>query len=1066
MRAGPKTLKRFSCLLFVLFLLTVAVYGVKGYYAGIGSDPYGIIHFARHLARGKIYSDFPVYHWMKGGEDKWGPGDSYFVLHGNYILSGGRIYCKYTIGFPLLLALSIRIFGTDSVYFTNIVILLILLGFYSLLARLIFSDRKEKIQLSVFCPILLLVMISRVWHLSLRPSRDLSALLFVVAGAFFSIKALRPLPRIRWSYLIGGAFCLGFSASIRLPNILVGLPGGIFLLARLAGRVGWRRFLAGVVIALIFFSLGVVPALLQNYLATEHPLKPPRPEIVERNPLKVEGETSPPPLWLGFFKTTAPDTAAYFWTIYGPIFSLLILLGFLSGVRSDEIRYLVAGIPVIFILFYSMWVHLMIRYMAIAQPFLILLAAGGILRLAGMEKKRWWIMGAGLIFLLAEVWFRWHWRHRFGLEKAHPYLLVLGAGVWICATWRIKKWKASGRIFTLALLAFLLFAVRYSPSIFSSDKLFQLPEARRLGEDVGRLVEEGSVILATKPVSNYLALFTSSYSIRPFEMERVGVDPVRGIERMLERGVKLYLIDSSGWKRDTTKAIPGLEEYFDVIPVGTLPVKIYHLEEKFGKPVSTVYRIKSWSIRDAEIELSVPPSKGDYLLTIDPGRIYREGILRRMLTLRVNGQLLDQKLTNGYNFFRVPSRLLDGSTARISLSSDRPLPSRFYSRLQPLAGDYVADLGRQLKFPDKTAEHGFDEARLRDADLVRMGWDQAGIIYIPTARIADTGLLGEIVVNNDRDLPGPVTLAVSLNGRPVGSFKLPSGSGWRRLRFLLPPDYIDSLKSELELTASPPADYELSLGEYWAGSLLVEEAAVKREKLEVELATPVRQYYYFLSFSFRPSRPVEACPGPFRATAAGKVVGNNLDPGQVRLLLSPEDIVPPLTPLRVVGTGSGCAGLIASDPVVKPLSESLTVDLGAEDDQAFIRSGFFDREEHLGRTGVRWTGRKVRLIIPLPGGEKEIRLEIKAVSAGPPRRSGERAGRVLLDGDPVGSLPLEKDGGRYSFLLPPVPGARSEEFRLAELELIVPTWRPSRYLKTADSRDLGLMLDWIRIDYR
>ena len=221
MSNGLKSYKIFAYAVLVIFFLTVIIFGLGGYYAGLGSDPYGIVHFADHLARGKIYSDFPVYNWFK---KDWRPGEAYFVLHGNYVLREGKMSCKYTIGFPLLLAVSINIFGSGSVYYANVFILLILLWFHFKLARVIFSDRPDGLLLSVLAPILLLVMISRLWSLSLRPSRDLSALMFIVAGCYLGIMALRRLPHINFFYLIFGAFCLGFSASIRVPNILVGLP--------------------------------------------------------------------------------------------------------------------------------------------------------------------------------------------------------------------------------------------------------------------------------------------------------------------------------------------------------------------------------------------------------------------------------------------------------------------------------------------------------------------------------------------------------------------------------------------------------------------------------------------------------------------------------------------------------------------------------------------------------------------------------------------------------------------------------------------------------------------------
>ncbi|HDL64355.1 MAG TPA: hypothetical protein ENH12_03095, partial [Proteobacteria bacterium] len=527
-----KSQKIFAYAVLTIFFISVVVFGLGGYYAGLGSDPYGIVHFADHLARGKIYSDFPVYNWFK---QDWRPGESHFVLHGNYVLSEGKMICKYTIGFPLLLALSINIFGSGSVYYANVFILLILLWFHFKLARVIFSDRPDGLLLSVLSAILLMVMISRLWSLSLRPSRDLSALMFILAGCYLGVMALRRLSRINFFYLISGAFCLGFSASIRFPNILVGVPAIGYLMARMAGKLKFTRYIAVVIVALIFFSAGLGPAFVQNYLATGEPLKPPRPEIVERNALNEKEEPlpppfwlglfprpirplldlrdpTPPPLWLGFFKTTAPDTAAYFWRLYGPLFALLILIGLFSEWRKPEVKFLLLGIPLIFVLFYSMWVHLMTRYMLIAQPFLIILAVGGIGRLI-RGKKHLLISLAFLILVGIDTWFRWRWRYRFGMEDLNIFVFIFAVALWIAATWNWKKLTGAIRLGGLSLIVLVLFIAKYGPAGAGADRLFQLPEARSLGEDIDRVVEEGSVIFATKPAANYIALFSKSYSI-------------------------------------------------------------------------------------------------------------------------------------------------------------------------------------------------------------------------------------------------------------------------------------------------------------------------------------------------------------------------------------------------------------------------------------------------------------------------------------------------------------------------------------------------------------------------
>jgi|GEM_PF-2227713 len=1088
MRNGLNSYKIFAYAVLLVFFLSVIIFGWGGYYAGLGSDPYGIVHFADHLARGKIYSDFPVYNWFK---QDWKPGEAHFVLHGNYVLSEGKMACKYTIGFPLLLALSINIFGSGSVYYANVFILLLLLWFHFRLARLIFSDRPDGLLLSVLCPLLLVLMISRLWSLSLRPSRDLSALMFILGGSYLGAMAFRRLPRINYLYLVSGAFFLGFSASIRLPNVLVGIPAVGYLIARMAGKVKIFRFVAVVIVAIVFFSAGLGPAFVQNYLSTGIPLKPPRPEIVERDVLKAEEapepapfwlglfprpvrplldlrDPTPPPFWLGFFKTTAPDTAAYFWRLYGPLFAVLILIGVFSEWRKPEVKFLLLGIPVIFVLFYSMWVHLMIRYMLIAQPFLIILAVGGIGRLI-RGKKHFLISLAFLLLAGLDVWFRWKWKYRFGMEDLNVFIYIFAATLWIAATWNWKKFSAPLRLGGLCLVALLLFVAKYGPAWAGSDRIFQLPEARRLGADIDRVAEKGSVIFATKPASNYIALFSSSYSIRPFEMNRVGVDQLKGLNRMLDKGVKLYLVDSSGWKRDATKAIPGFREHFDVIPAGEFRPGEYFLEGNFGKPVCTIYRVQRWSEREVELELPVPEEEGDYLLMLNVGKLWDSAPFpgtdegRKWVKLNLNGHILDSRIENNINFIRIPGEFLIRPVSNLTVASDLPIPSRVDFRLQPLADGYAVNLSEQLEFPDRSVPDGFNEARLRDGDLVRLGWNTPGRVVIPTVSLPDTALAVEIKVKNDRNFPEPVELRASLNGDEIFKRAILRGLGWQTINIPLPERYISSIRSGLELSASPSGGHRLTAGEERTGALLFEEIAVVRKMKAFILPTP-SSVYYFLGFSFQPGPAAAADQAHYRIVINNNAVRLGVSPGVQRLILSPDDLTHPDSILRVKAGSAGGAGLIDSRIVLFPLDDEVTINLGDETDRIFIEDGFFAPEIHIEQVPVRWTGNAARLMIPLPPvAAGKCYMRIKVMDPGPPRREGPTKMEVKLDGRSIGSSELKSGEQIYSFSIPPSESGGDQSFRMAELTIMVPEWSPRHYMGTADRRRLGVMLDWIKL---
>ncbi|MCX6348131.1 MAG: hypothetical protein NTV79_01315, partial [Candidatus Aureabacteria bacterium] len=254
-----------------LFLGTVLVIGLFTHYAGLGSDSYGVVHFAQHLSRGKFYSDYPVYHWFK---TDWEKGKGYWVLGGNYHLRDGKMFCKYMIGYPLLLAASLRLFGACSIYFFNIFSLVLLLLLYFLFVREVLSFRSHRDLLALGATVLLLLLIEKIWDTAVKPVHDLPALTVLIAGLYLGIRSLANRGRISWGFLVSGSFCLGFSGSVRLPNVLIAFPAAAYLFSRLIGKARAGKIWLVIAAVAIAFALGLVPVLIQNQLSTGNPLKP------------------------------------------------------------------------------------------------------------------------------------------------------------------------------------------------------------------------------------------------------------------------------------------------------------------------------------------------------------------------------------------------------------------------------------------------------------------------------------------------------------------------------------------------------------------------------------------------------------------------------------------------------------------------------------------------------------------------------------------------------------------------------------------------------------------------
>lgn len=1020
-------------------LLLGLLLGLAGYSAALGSDPFGIVHFAGHLSRGKLGSDYPVYSWFK---PEWAPGEAHFVLHGNYVASAAGIHCKYTIGFPLILAGFIRVFGPGSVYYANVIIFVLLLAAEYGFAALALRSLPRKRFLAFFSTALLAVLTDKFWQLALRPAADLSGVTCLVGGCGLLALGLRDEGRTRWGAIASGAFCFGLAASVRLPNVLAVPPAGIYLLWRLGGR-GWKRAVAAVLLAATAFSLGLAPALYQNRRATGNPLKPPRPEIVERNPLKIEGETTPPPLWLGFFRTTAPETARYFWRLYGPFLLGLVVIGLWRLRRSPEILCLGLGIPLIFVLFYSMWVHLMTRYMMVAHPFALLLAAAGAGSL--LEKPRRLFLYGGPCLLGLDWWVRSRMRHAYALGEMDAYVLAFGAVLWLASVWRFRTPGIFSRYLAVAALLFILFPVRYLSSARAGREGFQLPQAARLGRDIDALAPPGSVILATKPVSQFIELFSSSHSLRPFEMDRMGVETFSGIAAIMARGHGVYLLETSGWKRDAAKAVNSLKRRFDLVRVGKIRGGDYNLGGRFGRDASVLWRLEPWSRTEVSGRIAVP-GEGPWLLGLDARAFSGEA------AVELGGECLNQRLEPGMNFFPVPRGKLSGSEVEFRVAAAHPLPADLAPRLRPLEEPWPVTITEQPDFPAPFAEDGFAESRLRDVNLSRNWWNRPGKILIPTpeGEGEDMAVLLRLAPASG-PRKGGAGLKVFFNGVETADLDLSGLRGWGEYRVHLPRHLARGDRGELELVAYTPEGSPPSAGEERIGAFLFDDVLIERRPRRLEVDWPASAPS-FLAFRLDPARGQGSAGPPYVFYLDGQETGRSQREGVQRLVLPPGPGRP--AALEVFSLAASRAAPITAGAVSRPGNETLRVELGTPGDWAFVENGFYPGELFAGRLPVRWSARRAVLVVPVfPDRCRQGEVVLRALDLAPPEAPAREAA-VRLEGVELGRFRIRSGQNEYRIPFVLAPGAP----RLAELEIEAETWRPADYPGGRDGRSLGLML--------
>jgi len=143
-------------------------------------------------------------------------------------------------------------------------------------------------------------------------------------------------------------------------------------------------------------------------------------------------------------------------------------------------------------------------------------------------------------------------------------------------------------------------------------------------------------------------------------------------------------------------------------------------------------------------------------------------------------------------------------------------------------------------------------------------------------------------------------------------------------------------------------------------------------------------------------------------------------------------------------------------------NDNILIDVGTRDDELFIESGFYHREKHLHRTPVRWTGQTAVLRIPLsPGETTETVVSFYIIDTGISR---DEIGSVTIEfnGEDLGGLTLRPGENTYQLKL----SGPIMELGIATMTFNSSTWQPSRESEVKDSRELGVMLDWVKVEYR
>jgi hypothetical protein len=260
----------------VLFLAAHGLLRKVTWYLAI--DQYGYLTFAGDLAQGKVFHSWPpidaLTHAIRF--------PSVDVRAQTYVFDGARMFCRYTPGFPILLAAWMRLFGPSAGHYINPIFFLLLLGVHLQLTRRIFAGVAGARWLAL-TGILLLLMLPSYLHLwAITILRDIPAQVFAMTAILLSLPSAHPMHRARAAAI---GFLFGYLIAIRIDAALFGLPVGILFLSQPRER-------GALPVAACLFAVGISPLLAYNYAATGNPLRPTQAMEVEQF---LESRRPPPP---------------------------------------------------------------------------------------------------------------------------------------------------------------------------------------------------------------------------------------------------------------------------------------------------------------------------------------------------------------------------------------------------------------------------------------------------------------------------------------------------------------------------------------------------------------------------------------------------------------------------------------------------------------------------------------------------------------------------------------------------------------------------------------------------
>ncbi len=469
-----------------LVLIGVAAYGLTNYSALLNADSYSYLSYARDLSRGSFVGEYGFYEIF---ESRWPENGSLNLQSGVKHLADGQIYYGIEAGYPLLLAVVIRICGFDAVHLLNPGLLLILAAVYFLTVRMIFSSHPGRDLLAaVSLLFFLLVPPGRVFSSSMKIMRDIAPLTFLMAGFLCLLGFVRG-KKPGLLFLFFSSVLLGMASLMRLTYSPFLFPFFLYLAVSLfADRVSWKRATAAFLVAILGLAVFLLPVLAQNIYLHQDILFTVR--LIGNYFRSLAGPGHLFHLrYLGMNGTWYLD---FIYRSYGPLLLLCALIGAAAAGKKKPVVCFLLPVLVIHFLLFSVFRYKHSRYLLPVYAILAALSSYGLLcllswlgsgwkRLARMPRRRylaWIAAAAGLAALAARIVLLGR-SGGTGFGVADLFYLVISLAL-LGGLKGAGKYLNPPALFALALAGLLvLLAAEIAPPIIRNEG-FKVSDVRRL----------------------------------------------------------------------------------------------------------------------------------------------------------------------------------------------------------------------------------------------------------------------------------------------------------------------------------------------------------------------------------------------------------------------------------------------------------------------------------------------------------------------------------------------------------------------------------------------------------